>query len=120
MKKIVSLIVALAAFAAFAPAAANAAIPSALGITCVTKDNSTPAYEGQRWCGSGAFKQSPNDVRSTVESFDGVPIDVNVAFPSTGGDGPYPLVFMFHGYGGGKFDFPQMQQIGRESCRERV
>lgn len=110
MKKIVSLIVALAAIVAIAPSAANAAIPNALGITCVTKDNTTPAYEGQRWCGSGAFKQSPNDVRSTVQSFDGVPIDVNVAFPSTGGDGPYPLVFMFHGYGGGKFDFPQMQR----------
>ena len=49
-------------------------------------------------------------MRSTVQSFDGVPIDVNVAFPSTGGDGPYPLVMMFHGYGGGKANFPEMQR----------
>jgi dienelactone hydrolase len=107
MKKL-AVLVALAATCVLAPAAANAAIPSALGITCDVQ----PAGEndGQRWCGSGAFKQSPADVRSTVQSFDGVPIDVNVAFPSTGGDGPYPLVMMFHGYGGGKENFPGMQR----------
>ena len=41
--------------------------------------------------------------RSTVKTFDGVPIDVTVAFPpqpSSGADGPYPLVMMFHGYAG--------------------
>ena len=107
MRKLVVVFAALVAFAV-APAAANAAIPDALGISCTVQGTGPNA--GQRWCGSGAFRQSPADVRSTVESFDGVPIDVNVAFPSTGGDGPYPLVMMFHGYREGKDNFPRMQR----------
>lgn len=53
----------------------------------------------------------PSDDRTTVESFDGVPIDVNVAFPdeSEFGAGPYPLVMMFHGYGGQRFNFKEIQ-----------
>lgn len=50
----------------------------------------------------------PSDARATVESFDGVPIDVNVAFPSTG-SAPYPVVMMFHGYGGQRFNFKEIQ-----------
>jgi predicted acyl esterase len=107
MRRLIVLVAAMIAVAA-APSTASADITSALGISCTTQGAGPNA--GQRWCGTGAFKQSPNNVRSTVQSFDGVPIDVNVAFPSTGGDGPYPLVMMFHGYGGGKFDFPQMQR----------
>jgi alpha-beta hydrolase superfamily lysophospholipase len=50
--------------------------------------------------------------RSTVKTFDGVPLDVNVALPpSAHGDpeGPYPLVMLFHGYGGTKAGLPSMQ-----------
>src|SRR4051794_38777836 len=50
--------------------------------------------------------------RSTVKTFDGVPIDVTVAFPPesvNGTDGPYPLIMMFHGYGGTKFSLGRMQ-----------
>jgi predicted acyl esterase len=50
--------------------------------------------------------------RSTVKSFDGVPIDVAVAFPpqpASGPDGPYPLVMMFHGYGQAKEGLAGMQ-----------
>ena len=108
MRKFALVIVTLMAAFCFTQSA-HAAIPDALGITCVTKDNTTPAYEGQRWCGTGLHNQN-NGTRSTVESFDGVPIDVNIAFPATGGDGPYPLVMMFHGYGGGKVNFPGMQR----------
>src|SRR5699024_2449687 len=60
---------------------------------------------GVRFCGS----TSP---RSTTKTFDGVPIDVNVAFPpapASGPDGNYPLVMMFHGYGGSKFGLSTMQ-----------
>lgn len=67
-------------------------------------------YEGQRWCGTG---QTNPLTRSTVKSFDGVPIDVNVAFPpapESGPDGPYPLVMVFHGYAGSKYTFPAMQR----------
>ena len=43
--------------------------------------------------------------RSTVKAFDGVPIDVRVAFPpepESGPDGPYPLLMLFSGYAGSK------------------
>ncbi len=61
--------------------------------------------DGTRFCGS----ESP---RSTVKTFDGVPIDVNVAFPpapASGADGNYPLVMLFHGYGGSKLGLDLMQ-----------
>lgn len=67
-------------------------------------------YEGQRWCGTG---QSGLLGRSTAKTFDGVPIDVNVAFPpapESGPDGPYPLLMVFHGYAGSKYNFPAMQR----------
>ena len=50
--------------------------------------------------------------RSTVKTFDGVPIDVNVAFPpqpASGPDGPYPLIMQFHGYNGTKTVLSGMQ-----------
>ncbi len=87
--------------ALIAPAAAQADIASVLGgdVACTTE------ADGVRFCGS----TSP---RSTSKAFDGVPIDVNVAFPpaSPGAtDGNYPLVMMFHGYGGGKLGLSAMQ-----------
>src|SRR5262249_4643359 len=62
--------------------------------------------DGVRFCGSS----SP---RSTVAAFDGVPIDVNVAFPPAPASGPaggYPLVMIFHGYGGSKVDVGSMHR----------
>ncbi len=50
--------------------------------------------------------------RSTVKTFDGVPLDVNVALPARahgGPEGPYPLVMLFHGYGGAKAGLTGMQ-----------
>ncbi len=87
--------------ALLAPAAAEAAIPSVLGgdVTCAVEG------DGVRFCGS-------TTPRSTSKAFDGVPIDVNVAFPpepANGADGNYPLVMMFHGYGGDKLGLSQMQ-----------
>ena len=62
--------------------------------------------DGVRLCGSS----SP---RSTTKAFDGVPIDVNVAFPPEPAagteDGNYPLIMLFHGYGGGKLGLNAMQ-----------
>jgi len=71
---------------------------SALGVPCVA------AADGSYQCGSS----SP---RSTTESWDGTPIDVNVALPDPAefGSGPYPLVMMFHGYGESKLAFSRMQ-----------
>ena len=50
--------------------------------------------------------------RSTVPAWDGVPIDVNVGLPSEAdfGPGPYPLMMMFHGYGGDKIGKSGMQR----------
>jgi hypothetical protein len=82
-----------------APPAAQATIGSALGVPCTVQS------DGVRFCGSTA-------PRSTVGAWDGVPIDVNIAFPpapARGRDGKYPLVMLFHGYGGGKLDRSDMQ-----------
>ena len=78
--------------------AAEAAIPSVFdgAIACEKRD-------GIRFCGGD---------RTTVPSFDGVPIDVNVALPrepATGPDGPYPLLMMFHGWGGSKANLGAMR-----------
>ena len=84
------------------PAAADAAITSVFGgdVSCTVQD------DGVRFCGSS----SP---RSTTKTFDGVPLDVNVAFPpapAASTDGGYPLVMLFHGYGGGKIGLSSMQR----------
>ena len=74
------------------PQAADAAIPSVMGgaVACAVQAN------GQRFCGTAA---------ATVASFDGTPIDVSVAFPpapASGPDGPYPVIGIYHGWGGSK------------------
>lgn len=90
----------------FAPSA-NAAIPSVFGgtVTCAVDT------DGVRECGTGS---STTSSRSTTPTWDGVPIDVNVAFPPDDGSGPdgdYPLMMVFHGYGGSKFNFNQMRRF---------
>ena len=98
-RKLIGLIV--VAGALVAPQAASAAINSALGLSCAVQG------DGVRFCGSS----SP---RSTVASpVDGVPIDVNVAFPpapAAGADGKFPLVMLFHGYGGEKAGLTAMHR----------
>ncbi len=73
-----------------APSAASASITSVFGtVTCETQGT------GQRWCG--------NSEGTTVPSWDGTPIDVSVAFPpASGADNNYPVVGIYHGYGGTK------------------
>ena len=86
------------------PQAAQAAPPASVfggAVTCNVQTN------GVDFCSN--FGPNP---RSTVPAFDGVPIDVNVAFPPSadfGPDGTYPLIMMFHGYGGGKLGLGSMQ-----------
>ena len=100
MRKLAGSIIVIAFFA-IAPAA-NADITGVFNgdIPCATQ------ADGVRFCGS-----TP-PVLSTTKTWDGVPIDVNVAFPaapSSGSDGPYPLVIIGHGYGGSKVDLGTMQ-----------
>ena len=47
----------------------------------------------------------------TNETFDGVPVDINVAFPAGPSDGPFPLIVWGHGYGGAKFGFGAMRRF---------
>ncbi len=62
--------------------------------------------------GSNGLTYCSDDPRSTVPAFDGVPIDVSVGLPSEDrfGPGPYPLIMMFHGYGGSKADLQSMRR----------
>ncbi|MCB0860323.1 MAG: acetylxylan esterase [Solirubrobacterales bacterium] len=98
MRRFSVLIAATVAASFWVGVASASVLPDPLGISCsVAGDNS---FE----CGS----ISP---RSTAETWDGTPIDVNVALPDPGtfGAGPYPLVMMFHGYGQSKLPFTQMK-----------
>ena len=54
------------------------------------------ATDGQRWC---------SGTNTRVQSWDDTPIDVNVFLPpepSSGPDGNFPLVGIYHGWGGSK------------------
>ena len=67
---------------------------------------------GVRLCDQTIAGNPGGTARSTVKTFDGVPIDVRVAFPPepvSGPDGPYPLIMMFHGYAGSKLSLTSMQ-----------
>jgi predicted acyl esterase len=107
-------IAAVSAFAILA-ASASAEIPQAFtdapGSTPINCAVQGPGPdEGVRFCTDGAEDPDP---RSTVKTFDGVPLDVNVAFPPeplVGPDGDYPLVMMFHGYGGSKLGLGSMRR----------
>lgn len=91
-------------FAGSSAGIAAAAPPSeALGVPCIE------AEDGSYHCGSSA-------PRSTAETWDGMPIDVSVALPDPArfGDGPYPLVMIFHGYGEAKIGFPAMKRFTDE------
>ncbi len=99
MRRLAGTIVAVAAL--WAAPSANAAITTVFGgdVSCAAQS------DGVRFCGSS----SP---RSTTKTFDGMPIDVNAAFPpapASGPDGPYPLIIIGHGYGGSKLGLSDMQ-----------
>jgi len=74
----------------YGASAASADPTSALGVAC-----------SQGGDGSYECNAAP---RSTAETWDGTPIDVSVALPdpATYGNGPYPLVMVFHGWGQAK------------------
>jgi predicted acyl esterase len=85
---------ALAITCAIAPAAYAAIpnIPDGAGGQIACADQVAP-NAGERFC-SGIFT-----------TFDGAPIDINVGFPpapASGPDGNFPIVGVFHGWGGSK------------------
>ena len=61
--------------------------------------------DGVRFCGSLVVDHEPTPVRTLATTWDGTAVDVNFALPpaSARHRGPYPLVMLFHGYGGSKF-----------------
>ena len=113
------LLAALLASFVVAPQALAASPSSIFGgdITCgqVTTEGNVSTSLGQVWCGSqpasitSVLDTALPVTRSTHKTFDNVPLDVNVGFPSTG-SAPFPVVGIFHGYGGSKFSFSQMQR----------
>ena len=70
-----------------------ATVPSVFGgrVPCTMED-------GVQFC--------RGDVGTRVESFDGVPLDVNVTIPPASATGPFPLIVNLHGWGGAKSDAP--------------
>ena len=90
MRRMVS---AAAVFAAglIATASAGAAVPQVFTRTATPVDCAVQA-SGQRFCGTGTAQ---------IASWDGTPIDVAVGLPA-GGDGPFPVIAIFHGWGGTK------------------
>lgn len=136
MRKLAVLLAVAGTF--FAVSVAQAAPPTSIfnsQVACgqVTTQGNVSTSLDQTWCGtirpwatnvnggsdstkgdniSAQTTPMLTDLRSTVQSFDGVPIDVNVAFPDEGvhGPAPYPLVMMFHGYGGQRLSFNSMQR----------
>ena len=125
-RTVAAAILALAALAAAAPAQAeiNSVMGGGLRCATVTSEGSVgggarlTGTVGQRWCGSlpasattGLSARLPG-ARSTVKTFDGVPLDVNVAFPPASGPAAtrWPVVGMYHSYGKSKRTFDSMQR----------
>ena len=108
-----SLVAAVAAATLLLPAAAQADYPAVFGTTgatgatgatgtdvpCVVQ--TAGATAGQRFCGA----TTATTRTTTASPVDGVPLDVSLTLPpapATGPDGGFPLVGVFHGYGGTK------------------
>ena len=60
--------------------------------------------DGVRFCGSLIVGGQPTPVRTLATSWDGTAVDVNFALPAASGrhHDRFPLVMLFHGYGGHK------------------
>jgi hypothetical protein len=130
--RVVAISAAIVVAGALAPGSASAAITSvfteaipgsggpATPVACEVLDGTGTGQvagdAGVRFCGSrDTDSNDPGNEpdRTTVATFDGVPIDVNVAFPpepESGPDGSFPMVMMFHGYAGSKIGLSGMRR----------
>src|SRR3954447_24349634 len=95
MRRMLSVAAVLAG-GALDPSTADAAINQVFTKT-TTPLNCTVQPSGQRFCGVSTAQ---------ILSWDGIPLDVSVAFPPApsdgSADGPYPVVGIYHGWGGTK------------------
>jgi predicted acyl esterase len=55
---------------------------------------------------TGGVQFCQGGVSTRIESFDGVPLDVDVTLPSPDQTGPFPVIFDLHGWGLSKTDTP--------------
>jgi len=92
----------LSRFVAFA---ALSAAPAAAGVT-------PSVFGGRIACAEleSGVQFCQGDVAHRVESFDGVPLDVNVTLPPAAEDGPFPLVVELHGYSQAKSAEPSTER----------
>src|SRR3954468_15004148 len=68
-----------------------------------------PAPFGTHACApQDGVRSCPGTVATRVTTFDGVPLDADVALPATG-DAGLPLVVISHGWGGSKVGFAEMR-----------
>lgn len=91
------LLAALLPVAFLSTAAPAARIAAVFGgrVPCVERD-------GVQFCQGG--------IGARVESFDGMPLDVNVTLPPADRDGPFPLIVDLHGWGGSKAGGPDVSR----------
>ena len=88
--------------------------PAEAAIPAVFTNTAAPipcaVQSGFRVCDQTVAGNPGGAARSTVKTFDGVPLDVRVAFPadSGGADTGYPLVMLFNGLGTPKQDINSM------------
>jgi predicted acyl esterase len=73
------------------------AVPGLAAAELAPFGHACKAQDGVRFCPTETLAQR-------VASFDGVPLDVDVTLPATGG-GPFPTIVMLHGWGGSKTSF---------------
>jgi len=93
MRSVRLLALVLAVAASPVPRAAAATVASVFGgrVPCVARD-------GVQFC--------QGQVGARVETFDGVPLDVDVTLPPADQNGPFPLIVDLHGWGLAKTDTP--------------
>lgn len=103
MRMVLAASLGVLAMVAFTGSASAATDPSALGLDCVR------AADQSFHCGSDGGSTDP--APTTAATWDGMPIDVSATLPDpdTFGEGPYPLVMMFHGYSQGKVGFAEQK-----------
>src|SRR3954467_4878612 len=62
----------------------------------------------------GGIRFCEGDTDHLVPSFDGAPVDVNVALPPSTEPGPYPLIGIYHGWGGSKLGLSAMASWAKQ------
>src|SRR3954447_7884490 len=91
-----TMLAAAVVVAGLAPSTADAAIPQVFTKTA-SPINCTVQASGQRFCGT---------TTAQIPSWDGIALDVSVASPPAPADGSpdggYPVISLFHGWGGTK------------------